>query len=329
MKKTSKLLASIVILFVIAGLTLPLLKIYAAESAPAQDGTQASLEQVQGTVDELIQLKDDSNIPDKEKEAQEIQIRKKAMDQIIDLSLSEIKNLENKLNSLKLTTDEQKEEMAIFLNILDKNINYSEELKTNVDKDGLTSNEIKKMAQEYKDWRAENYDIYIKKITAFILIFQEKDVLKIANTRLDKIVSDLTNLEKSNLIAKEDTWNLINLSIKSLGNAQIYNNKAERIISGYVQDLITAASSTQEISSSTPDILSATSSENLINTATSTQIIDATSTTSTTMASSSKAQIEIENESHNLIEQSLKEIKNAYNDFIAISNLVSKKLKLQ
>jgi hypothetical protein len=330
MKKTSKILASIVILFVIAGLTLPLLKIYAAESAPSQDNSQASqdsqasLEQVQGTVDELVQLKDDSSISAQEKEKQEIQIRKKALDQILDLSLSDIKNLEDKLNALTLTTDDQKAARGLFLAILDKNINYSESLKVDVDKDGITLDEIKNLAQEYKDWRANNYDTYVKKMTAFILIYQEQGVLKIANIRLDKIISDLNNLEKTNLINKEDTWDLLNLSMNSLGNAKIYNDSAAKIVAGYVQDLLAAASSTQE------QITATTSPESLVETlATSSQLkIEMASTTATSTATSAK-QINIDDKSHSLIEQSLQEIKNAYNDFIKISNIVSQKLNLK
>lgn len=329
-KKLSKIFTSIIIALVVIGLTLPLIGVFAAETTPLQENLQTPLEQVQNKVDELVELKDNSTLSDQEKESQEIQIRKEALDQIVDLSLAETKNLEDKLNALTLESDDQKAAKEKFLEILDRNINYSVDLKKNIDKENITLDEVKNLAQEYKDWRADNYGIYVKKITAFTLVFQEKAVLKIANIRLDKIMSDLKNLQNAKILKKEDTWNLINLSMKSLTNAKIFNSNAETIISKSIKkDLLDVASSTpaSEMASTSPENLTQTATSSLSEKLGTSGL--ATSTISTATTTSALQITAEEDKAQVLIEKSLKEIKNAYNYFISISNIVNKKLKIK
>ena len=323
MKKTSKIFASFVVTLVIIGLTLPLIKTF------AQDNMQTPLQNVENKVGELAQLKDNSSLSDTEKQAQEIQIRKDALNQIVNLSLLETKNLENKLNSLDLQSDDQNAAKDGFLDILQKTNDYSSELKNNINKDGLALDEVKSFAQEYKDWRKNHYDNYIEEMTAFILVFQEKQVLKTANTRLDKIMSDLKKLENAKILKKIDTFNLTNQSLKSLTNAQILNSKAETLIVAVIKkDIIPMASSTLLTDLNTASTTVATSTENLIQStgtttlslATTTQLLISATTTAKVISDSAKA--------HSFVEKSLQEIKNAYANFISISNFVNKKLKL-
>jgi hypothetical protein len=172
-----------------------------------------------------------------------------------------------------------------------------------------------------------------------VLVFQEKGVLEVAKVRLDKIMSDLKNLQNAKILKTTDTSDLINLSMKSLANAQLYNSNAESIISKSIKkDLLDIASSTPLSASSTPALETATTSiENTDQTATSSLLEklnasgSATSTDSIATATSTLQKINTieEDKAQILIEKSLKEIKNAYNNFISISNLVSKKLKLK
>lgn len=323
MKKISKAVIFIVIALVILGLTLPLLKIN------AQENLQIPLKEVENKIDELTELKDDSALSDKEKEVKEIQVRKEALAQIADLSLLEIKNLENKINALELKA---KDEIAIkekFLEIFENNRKYSENLKKNIEKENLTLEEIKNLAQEYKDWRNDNYDCYVKKITVFILVFQEKQVLKIANVRLDKIMLDLKKLENARILKKEDTWNLINSSMKSLTNAQIFNNDAETIIIGIIKKyaIDTASSTPVEIAATTSEIL--LQNEKMASSSPVVSIETMASKDEISKATSTPQIISEEDKAQTLIEKSLKEIKNAYNNFISISDKVRFKLKIK
>ncbi len=318
MKKVLKTL--VIVIIILVTLSLGLSPIF------AQENLQIPNKEVSNKVDELVELKDDSTISDQDKEIKEIQIRKDALGKITNLSLVEIKNLESRINYLNFKSDAQTQIKERFLEILDNNKKYSEDLKAKTESDKLTLEEVKNLAQEYKDWRDENYNKYVKKLTVFILTFQEKNVLETANTRLEKIMIDLKKLESAKLIKKEDTWKYIDAAMKSLTNAQIFNSSAEKTIINVIEkDIINTATSTPEIITSI-----ATTTPEKIEKLITKPIEESLASSTTKLATSTPVKIIPEEDSaQTLIEKSLKEIKNAYNSFISISVKVSQKLKLK
>ncbi|MEK7478818.1 MAG: hypothetical protein AAB626_02790 [Patescibacteria group bacterium] len=336
MKKIFRILVIIIITLVVLSLTLS--PIFAQENTQTPKNLQPSSKEVANKIDELVELKDDSALSDQDKEIKEIQIRKEALGKITSLSLLEIKNLKDKINSLDFESDAQTAIKERFLEILDNNKKYSEELKIKTENEKITLEEVKNLAQEYKDWREDNYNNYVKKLTVFILAFQEKNVLKTANTRLEKIMTDLKKLETAKIIKKEDTWKYIDSAMKSLTNAQIFNSNAEKIIISVIEkDIINIATSTPASASAF-----ATSTSELIETATTTpekiekimikSTVEKSIASSTSKLATSTPTIKIvleEDNAQTLIEKSLKEIKNAYNNFISISAKVSQKLKIK
>jgi len=318
MKKALK--TFVIIIIILVTLSLGLSPIF------AQENLQAPNKEVANKVDELVELKDDSTLSDQDKEVKEIQIRKEALGKITDLSLVEIKNLEGKINSLDFGSDAQIKIKEKFLEILDNNKKYSEDLKTKTENDKITLDEVKNLAQEYKDWREENYNQYVKKLTVFVLTFQEKDVLKTANTRLEKIMADLKKLENAKIIKKEDTWKYIDSAMKSLANAQIFNSNAEKIIINAIEkDIINIASSTPEMTAE----IATTTPEKIEKPAIKPAIEISAASSTVKLATSTPKIIKEEDNAQTLIERSLKEIKNAYASFISISAKVSQKLKLK
>jgi len=330
MKKLFRISVIIIIALVILSLTLtPIF---------AQENLQTPNKEVSNKVDELVELKDDNTLSEKDKELKEIQIRKEALGKITNLSLLEIKNLEAKINSLDLTSNTQNEIKEKFLEILDNNKKYSEELKTKTENDKLTLEEVKNLAQEYKDWREKNYNKYVKQLTIFILTFQEKNVLKTANTRLEKIMIDIKKLESAKILKKEDTWKYIESAMKSLTNAQIFNSDAEKLIIEVIErDIINAATSTIASAAtltSEPIETATTTSEKIeepiikpAEESTASSTAKLATTTPMTSTSSLQEIILEEDSAQTLIEKSLQEIKNAYTSFISISNKVKAKLK--
>lgn len=315
MIKISKTFSIIIITLVILGLILPFSNIF------AQENLQAPLKEVSNKVDELIELKDDNTLSDEEKEIREIRVRKEALEKIITLSLIETENLVLKLSTLELSSENQVAIKDRFVEILKNNEVYSKELGEEIKEENLSLDDVKNLAQEYKDWRDENYNKYIKKITVFLLTFQEKQVLKTAETRLEKIMSDLKKLEDLKIIKKDDTLKFITASTKNLANAQILNSKAEeKIMLAIERDILEVASSTESMmATSTAEammMLTVEPKEQL-------------EEVEKEVATSSIEIILEEDEAQSLVEESLQEIKNAYANFIDISNKVSQRLKLR
>lgn len=317
MKKIFKIFVIVIISLVVLSLTLsPIF---------AQENLQAPNKEVANKVGELVELKDDNTLSDEDREIKEIVIRREALDKIANLSLLEIKNLEDKINSLDLNSDIQIQIKERFLEILDNNRKYSEDLKIKTENDELTLEEVKDLAQKYKDWREENYNKYVKKLTVFTLAFQEKSVLKTANIRLEKIMADLGKLESAKLIKKEDTWKYIDSAMKSLTNAQIFNSNAEKIIIDVIEKCVLyPASSTPE---AMPEIATSTLEKIGEPLTKPVPVTEEFTASSTAKLATSTQEIIPENDAQALIERSLKEIKNAYNSFISISNKVKAKLK--
>lgn len=282
---------------VIAGLILPFLKTGAAEKTEA-------LKEVNEIVDDLINLKDDDNLSKEEKNSQEISVRKEALEKIIDLSLAEIQDLRQKLEALELADKSQKETKSSFLESLKNFEEYYNGLRAELDKD-QTIDSLKDLAKELKSWRAKEYIAKTQFILSFTLIHNEKLVLKIADERLDKINSDIKKLENAKMIKKNSFNSEFASAMKSLAAAHLLNSNAEKIFSKSLEEIILASS---------------TASSSAVS-------IDGSEAT-TTIATSTKKSLSPEIEIKQLIEKSLKEIKNAYNNFLSISKAVKKKLGL-
>ncbi|MHB9019644.1 MAG: hypothetical protein ACYC3G_02070, partial [Minisyncoccota bacterium] len=133
-KKSLKVI--VIVIIILVTLSLGLSPIFAQENLVTPN------KEVSTKVDELVELKDDNTLSDKEKEIKEIQIRKEALDKIAGLSLLEIKNLEDKINSLNFESDTQNKIKEAFLGILEKNKKYSEELKVKIENNELTLEEV-------------------------------------------------------------------------------------------------------------------------------------------------------------------------------------------
>ena len=315
MIKISKTFSIIIITLVILGLILPFSNIF------AQENLQDPLKEVSNKVDELIELKDDNTLSDEEKEIKEIQVRKEALEKIITLSLIETENLIIKLSALELVSENQIAIKDSFVEILKNNEVYSKELGEKIKEENLSLDDVKNLAQEYKDWRDENYNKYIKKITVFLLTFQEKQVLKTAEIRLEKIMSDLKKLEDLKIIKKDDTLKFITASTKNLANAQILNSKAEeKIMLAIERDIL-------EVASSTESMTATSTAEAIMMLA-----VEPEEQLGEVEKEAATSSIEIileEDEAQSLVEESLQEIKNAYANFIDISNKVSQRLRLR
>lgn len=294
MKKFSKILLIVIIVLVILGLVVPLLGLYAAQ----EEKPNISLENVMESVDQLTELENNKELTPEEKINKEIEIRKIALLNIVILSLSEINDLKEKLESLVLNTDKQMEIKDELIKILDQNKDYAEQLQKELEKD-FSLEEIKNLTAAFKKWRSEHYNIDVKNTLSFILIYQEKSVIKTADVRLEKIISDLRKLENTKLIKKEDSWKHLNNAIKNLTNAHLLNNKAENLL---LKNFETASST--PIDSINQDLSDQGENDN----------------------SSSKDEEKLYDDVKFLVEKSLNEIKNAYKSFLQISSIIKRRL---
>ncbi|MDD5431088.1 MAG: hypothetical protein PHP03_02600 [Candidatus Pacebacteria bacterium] len=292
MKKFKKIIFVIIIVFVAITMVIPFFNLN------AQETLKSPLKDVISSIDDLANLKDNNDLSDEEKTVKEIEIRGQALLKIAGLSLLEVENLKNKLESLVLDSDEEVAIKDKFLLILDSNKEYSEELQKKIEEtENLTLKEIKVLAQDFKEWRGVNYTETVKDILSFILVFQQKNAVRTADTRLEKINTDIRKLEIAKMIKKEDTWNLLNNAMKNLTSAHLYIDKAEDMLIPVLREelLDSATTSPEEIASE---------EEN----------------NSTTTVKDINTEIKV------LVGKSLNEVRSAYKNFLSISNKIRKKI---
>lgn len=274
-----------------------------AESATTT--LQESLQEVQEGTKNLIDTKDQTNFTPEE----ELNLRLKSFGKVLDLSVKEAEDIINQLNSLKNLNEQ---EIALRDQLLEKFSGflqfYNEQKENLAPSEKLDSAAIKKLAQDFKDWRENIYRPVFETATDFLLINQQKAVLEMTEKRYQKISLDINKLKKINLEGIDKLEKSLDQAANLIEAAKVLWQKAE---DNFWQILDFTALTT---ASSTPTATS--SGETTTSTATSTITSTSTSVTAEDQSSSIK----------NLIGESLNKIKEAYRIFIEMSIFVKKLL---
>lgn len=130
----------------------------------------------------------------------DLEVRKEILRQILQFSLSEIDNLKTILSKVDAENDQWQKIKDNYLKTLDEFETYYNKIQEKINNGGLTLSEIKNIASDLKDWRENTYSPQLNNIVNMALLFQNEDMLKTAFSRLDKIFNDLKKLSKQNLI---------------------------------------------------------------------------------------------------------------------------------
>jgi len=292
-----KFLGTSLILFIFYALT-------AVNFASAQTAVQKAFENVKGKLDELVGAKDEDSVSD-------LTLRIETFKKVIELSISEAKDLKLKL----LALDKLSKELADWQKTMIEKLNFAldyyegrkEFLIDNARELNLPS--IRELAQGYKTWREEHYLKTADQIRDLLLIQQEQKSIQVANRRAQKIAEDLKKIEKAKIKGAADlnkllakAQDLIKEGVKL--NDQAYNQFLNQFISFEISNSAPVAGETPEITAV------------------------ATSSTSTLPEpEATSTEVIFQPSIKDLVRESLNKIKEAYQVFIEMSNLVRKLLK--
>lgn len=248
-----------------------------------------------GVIDTVF-AKDASNLPS----SLDLEARKKILNKVLETTLSEIDGLKNKLNSIDLD-DNWTKIRDIFLNDLSDFKSYNESFNKKANRDETTLEGIKELAKEMIIWREKTYTPKLKEITNMTFIFDEENLLKISQERLDKISGDIKKLSKQNYINTVKLKSLLPKAEKSLNNSKNYQSEAKDLFFKSFSDLI---ETTEENASGTEkEILPITSEDK-----------------------KQETTVKIQDLIRNLLKNSLTEIKNTYDIFFQMNNEIKKYL---
>ncbi|MDP3725456.1 MAG: hypothetical protein Q8R20_03250 [Nanoarchaeota archaeon] len=309
--------------FLLAGLTSSSPTYVWAETEIAQPGTglylaqsksvQKAVQKVETSVDGLVTARDE-NI------SNDLGLRIDAFKKVIDLSLSEAKDLQ--IRALLIEKDPK--EMALWrdavLAKIEEAIRHFELLK----KKGVAHikdlQAVKTEAEGFRDWREINYTPALQAVNDYSSIKRARDIIAIAKERAQKIAKDMAKLGKSGTQAMELQSRLMKAGARiTEGEKHI---KAGKEIFWTLYILPITASSSPTSSSTTYVVV-----EEEASSSTTPLLAPQTTSTNTTATSSSSLFPEAEPlplSIKDLVRSSFDEVKGAYQIFIEMSGFVRK-----
>lgn len=148
------------------------------------------------SIEDLINVKDEN--------AESLAFRIQTLKQVIELSISEAKELKIKILTLedaKRPLDKLNEEESAWRQDQIEKLNaaikyYENQQKLLAEQDPITLEWIKEEAQTLKKWRENNFLPLADSIIDFLLIQQEQRAIETTQERLKKITRDLQSLKK-------------------------------------------------------------------------------------------------------------------------------------
>jgi len=195
------------------------------EAADAQsEAIRSARQEVIATVDKLVEIQG-QNLAPEAKEREEIALKKTTLQKIINLSVIETLDLKNKLASLAGVEAELIVLEDQLLTKLEDYLAYFDGVREVLEVTS-TREQVQKLAGDFKDWREVSYNQELKKVVDFILVFQNKTLLKTAQERLTKFVSEIRKTK----LSRGATQPLLNEAALNLREAREANNRALNLL---------------------------------------------------------------------------------------------------
>ncbi|OGY60923.1 MAG: hypothetical protein A3F99_01690 [Candidatus Colwellbacteria bacterium RIFCSPLOWO2_12_FULL_43_11] len=197
----------------------------------AETTTTEQTKPVDESVNELLEIRDDTTLTEEEKLVKEFNGRKNILTEVITLSLDEIIKLKDKLKALGEFEDQSDEKLLQdkFNSSLDGYDAYYKD-QTKKLETLTTIDEAKSLAQSIKDYRENTYNPEVQSAVDFILVFYNDDVLKTANSRLDKMSGDINKLEKLGYLKAGTFSAKLKEARETLADANDMNKRAKEAI---------------------------------------------------------------------------------------------------
>ncbi len=215
--------------FLIAMFLASTLVVMATPTASAQaPAVQKAFEEVKTKLDDLVSAKDE-NLAD------DLVLRIQAFKKVLEFSAEEAKTLKVKLLSTELEGIE-KEVLAAWRTRVEDGIaaaeNHYKEVfgaltttTTPLDLQG-----VKNLAASFKEWREVSLAPIVNEAEEFLLVAGQARALKVADSRLTKIASDVAKLERAKIRGTETLSTHLKNARISLGDAKEAYERAHRLL---------------------------------------------------------------------------------------------------
>lgn len=228
-----KNLVIIVLITVVCGL------FYFGGGARAEESSlNQKLSDTKDSVNELLELKDNDLISPQEKEKMEISIRKKIILKVIDLSKSQLIDLQKKLDSAKVPdSDDWKLVKEDFAKKTESFIKYYDESDKFISEGGdISLEEIKSLAKKIEDKKAGEIDPEVKKMNNVVVIFGISDILGLVDERFNKIKLDINKVYEKKLVKDQSLMDLFKKSSTIIEESRALSDKSKEVVLNIYSD---------------------------------------------------------------------------------------------
>lgn len=176
-----------------------------------------------------------------------VEARKAALQKVAEFSITETKDFIKKLSAFKNLSPTYIQLQNFLLDSLENLLVFQTEFLKKLEKEGLTLEEIKALAVDFKEWREKVYAAEIKKVLNFTLVFQAGNILKISDARFQNISLDLRRFRNSQVIDVGVLQPILESAGTALSAARSFHTEALAALLNYLP----AATSTNSLATTT------------------------------------------------------------------------------
>ncbi len=207
-----------------------------AYAAPNNPTLQNALAEVRSSVENFINIKDDDSLEASVKDLKKLESSKNMMQKIVNLGLLEVETFKKELGDLAiedLITSDYTFDAAEANDTLVNTLTYygayfasTGERIQNL----KTYSETQSLARDLKIWRTQIFNPGIERIIGLKLVLRNKNIIKIANNRFEKILIDLKKLKNAKLITFDALQASINGAAANINSAEALDTEATALI---------------------------------------------------------------------------------------------------
>jgi len=213
----------------------------------AENLFDAKMAQIKNDLEKLQKIEDDITIPNNQKEEAEISLRKSIISNIVDISLSQLDDVENKLASTTFPESEQWQDVYHYLKkLLEKDRSYYLDVQSKINESqNISLDEIKKIAKSLESEKSSNMDADLTRANNVIAQLNFEPILAIATERLNKVKNDVNRIYSNKLTQNRALKDLLDEIEKNIKEASQFSDAAKQSILVFYTST-TTTSSTQE-----------------------------------------------------------------------------------
>jgi len=282
------------------------------------DAINSKLSETKDDITKLLNIKDDLTLNPAQKENLEIELKRKIISNVLEISLDQVETAKSQLDKISMPeTDEWNSVRDYLSNLLNKDSQYYQDTQNIFnDSPGLNLNELSSFVKKLEEKKSTDIDLDLQKVNVIMAELSMSDILSVTDDRLAKVSSDINKIYSKKLTQNQTLKKMFNQASEAVKKAHDLDDQARSmIINVYTNDTGT----------STRDFVSALK-EKILKSKEGAFAASSTSTADNKIKLTVTSQ-DLDNYLADLATQAYNSIKNAYDIFVKMSINVKTYLK--